>query len=300
MKLGISSASVTRRYGVEEGLKLIKKSGFDYIDVSFSSYKAETDCIYAKSEDEFLSYFYNFKKICDNLELAVSQTHGRLTTCVLDEKEQERIYKNSELDLKASEIINSPVCVFHSAKLKQLEDKSSEGEYILKRNKEFFEDFLNPLCEKYNVKFALETHGSSIIKKGAVMDFLGDAKNLSKSFDMIKSDYKTICFDTGHSNEAFYYGGPTVSEALKILGENVSVLHLHDNQSFYDSHLLPLNGMHGAIDWKEIFDILADLGYNGVYNWELGLSVFGNYLDKALPFIGGFLRHFVENMGQIN
>lgn len=299
MKLGISSESITDRYGVKEGLKLIKKSGFDYIDVSFASHTVEEDSIYSKSEDEFLSFFHDFKRECDDAELTISQTHGRLTTCVVDENEQNIINQNSLLDLKASSILKAPVCVFHNAKLKQLEEVSLEEEYILQRNKEFFEDYLTPLCHKYNVKFGLETHGRSITSEGSVLDYVGDANKLLKSFDMMQSDYKTICFDSGHANEAFYYGGPTVTDALKILAEHVSVLHLHDNQSFCDSHLLPLNGIYGSIDWPAFFDILDDVGYDGVYNWELGMRCFGNYLDKALPFIGGYLRHFVENKGRI-
>ena len=185
MKLGISSESITRRYGLKDGLKLIKKSGFDFIDVSLAEWSMVEESIYSKSEDEFLSYFYDLKKECDKAELTISQTHGRLTTCVADPKEQETINTDSHLDLKASQILNSPVCVFHNVKLKQLEEVSLDEEYILKRNKEFFGDYLTPLCQKYNVKFALETHGRSIIKTGSVIDYVGDANNLLKSFIIV-------------------------------------------------------------------------------------------------------------------
>ena len=300
MKLGISSASITKHLGVEAGLKLIKESGFDAIDVSFTSYKKENgDSIYSKSEDEFLSYFHNFKKIADNLELEVSQTHGRLTTCVPEEDLSEDIKINSILDLKASNILKSPVCVFHSIKLKQWEGVNLSEDFLLNKNKEFFEDYLSPLCEKYNVKFAQETHGSSVLTTGTVLDFLGDARNLRKSSDMIDSKWKAFCLDTGHTNEARYHGGPEMYESIKALGEKIEVLHLHDNQGFYDSHLMPLNGAFGAIDWAVVFDALEEIGYKGVYNWELGLGCFGSYIDKALPFVGGYLRNFIENKGRI-
>ncbi len=299
MKLGISSAAVIRRYGIEEGFKLIKKSGFDSVDIGFTTYKKEEDTIYKVSEDEFLSYFSNVKKLCDDLEIEISQTHGRLTTCVPEEDLSEKIKINSELDLKASSILKAPVCVFHSVKLKQWEHVCLDEDFLLEKNKAFFEDYLTPLCEKYNVKFAQETHGSSVLSTGPVLDFLGDARNLRRSFDLIDSKWKAFCLDTGHTNEARYYGGPQMYESIKVLGENIEVLHLHDNQGFYDSHLMPLNGAFGAIDWAVVFDALEEIGYKGAYNWELGLGCFGNYLDKALPFVGGYLRNFVDNKGRI-
>ena len=299
MKLGISSAGITRRYGIKEGFKLIKNSGFDSVDISFSGYKKEEDTIYSVSEDEFLSYFYNVKKICDDLELEISQTHGRLTTCVPEEDLSEKIRINSELDLKASGILKAPVCVFHSIKLKQWEGVNLSEDFLLLKNKEFFEDYLSPLCEKYNVKFAQETHGASVLSTGPVLDFLGDGRNLRKSSDLINSKWKAFCLDTGHTNEAIHYGGPDMYETIKTLGDRIEVLHLHDNQGFYDSHLMPLNGAHKAVDWAVVFDTLEEVGYKGVYNWELGLGCFGSYLDKALPFIGGYLRNFVDNKGRI-
>ena len=242
MKLGISSKRATSKYGVEKGLKLIKQSGFDTVDVSFTSYgKGEENDIYQKSEDEFLGYFYNFRKRCDELELEISQTHGRLTTCVPDEGEQASIKRISELDLKASQLLGSPVCVFHNAKLKQFEDVSIEGDFILEKNKEFFEGFLSPLCEKYNVKFALETHGRTMVHDKYVLDYLAEASNLLKSFDSIESDYKAICLDTGHCREANFYGAVTVEEAVKILGKK--------NRSFFVSP----ETIHSLISSKLLF-----------------------------------------------
>ena len=88
-------------------------------------------------------------------------------------------------------------------------------------------------------------------------------------------------------------------ESIKALGSNIEVLHLHDNQGFYDSHLMPINGAFGAIDWAVVFDTLEEVGYKGSYNWELNLGYFGNYLDKSLPFIHNYLRYFTENKGRI-
>ena len=299
MKLGLSSEGVTARYGYEKGFEMVKKSGFDTIDINVNKYWKNEDSVFYKSEDEMLTHFADVKKICDNLELEIFQTHGLLTSCVSDEKLSEHIKWGAELMLKATSLLGARYCVFHNVKLREWEDISTSDERMLLENKKFFQDFLTPLCKQYNVFFSLETHGKSTLKEGPVLDFVGDARNLKKSFDSIESDYKSFCLDTGHSNEAHFYGACNVVEAIKIFGKDIKTLHLHDNQGFYDSHLMPLVGAKGAIEWDKVFDTLEEVGYKGSYNWEISLSCFGNYLDKALPFIAGYLRNFTENKGRM-
>jgi len=299
MRLGVSSNIVTSKYGYEKGFRLIKESGFDSVDISFSGYDKTNSHLLTASEDEFLTFFQNIKKLCDDLDLEISQTHGRLTTCVPEQERSDMLKKHSILDLKATSILGAPVCVFHSVKEKEWEHICLEPAFLLQKNKEFFDGFLDTYCKKYHVKFALETHGCTRLTTGPKLDFIGDGNNLKKSFDMLDSEYKSICLDTGHSNEAHFYGGPTVTETVKILGKNIEALHLHDNQGFYDSHLLPMADCVGAVNWGEVFDALHEVGYQGVYNWELNLRYYGNYLSEALPFLGKFLRHFIQSGGQI-
>ena len=298
MKLGISCKGAVMKYGYEKALKLIKESGFDTVDVNLHTYWADEESVFYKSEDEFLSHFDYVKKLCNNLELEISQTHGMLTSCVPDKEESEHIKWGSEMEIAASAVLGAPVCVFHSVKGKQFEKISLDGDFLLQKNKEFFE-FLSRACEKHNVKFAMETHGKTILETGAEMDFVGDVRNLRKSFDMINSDYKTFCLDTGHLNEIVQYGAMLPHEAIPVLGKDISCLHLHDNTGNRDSHLMPLPAAGGAVNWPEVFSALDEVGYSGVYNWELQLLNFGDILDEALPFIGRYLRYFTENKGHI-
>lgn len=299
MKTGISCGVITAAFGWEKGLELIKKSGFDAVDIDVCNYWKNTDSVYYKSEDEFYTYFNNIKKICDNLELEISQTHGMLTTCVPDKAESDDIKWGSEMEIKATDALKAPVCVFHSVKLRQWEDVCLEPEFMHKRNIEFFQDFLTPVCEKYNVKFGIETHGRSLISTGSVMDFMGDARNLKENFDRIKSDYKTICLDTGHLNEIVCFGAPTVPESIKILGSDIKTLHLHDNEGNFDGHHVPYTGGKDNINWTETFEALDDIGYNGVYNYELNLRRYEVVLEEAVMFFGKYLRIFTENKGHI-
>lgn len=300
MKIGLSCGGVTGKYGLEKGLKLIKESGFDAIDLNVCSfYVNENSVFYNASEDEFLSYFNNIKKVCNDLELEISQTHGMLTVCVPDLDETKKINWGSEMEIKATAVLGAPYCVFHSVKKRQWEFVNLEPDFLHKQNVEFFQNILTPICEKYNVKFAIETHGLTALSTGDEMDFIGDANVLKENFDMIKSEYKAFCLDTGHTNEIVRLGAPTVPETVRILGKDIKVLHLHDNEGYHDSHLPPLITGKNNINWEETFNALDEIGYNGVYNYELNLGRFGTQLDDYLNFLGKFLREFTQNKGKI-
>ena len=299
MKIGLSCREVLERYGIENGLRLIKKSGFDCVDLNVRNFYIDKNSVFYKSEDEFLSFFYHIKKICNDLELEISQTHGMFTISVPDREETESIKWGSEMEIKATSVLGALYCVFHSVKKRQWEFINLEPEFLHEKNVEFFQDFLTPVCEKYNVKYAIETHGLTKLSTGPEMDFIGDAQVLKENFDMINSSFKAFCMDTGHTNEIVRFGAPTVPETIRILGKDIKVLHLHDNEGYYDSHLPPLISGKNNINWEETFDALDEIGYSGVYNYELLLARFGTHLDDYLKFLGKFLREFTKSKGRV-
>jgi len=67
--------------------------------------------------------------------------------------------------------------------------------------------------------------------------------------------------DTGHRNLC---GDPV--EALRVVGNHLISLHLHDNHGEEDEHLLP---GRGVIDWSGVVQALRDVDYDGVFMYEL-------------------------------
>ena len=74
-KIGISCKAILARYGIERGLAICKKSGFDAVDFNLEAYRLG-DAVYGGSEDAFLTYFDGIRKTAELLELEISQTHG--------------------------------------------------------------------------------------------------------------------------------------------------------------------------------------------------------------------------------
>ena len=81
-----------------------------------------------------------------------------------------------------------------------------------------------------------------------------------------------ICVDIGH----LHLVGADERKYLSLLGKRVKALHLHDNDGNDDDHLAPYNG---SVIWAEVLQALAEIGYEGDLDFEIGKQI----NPKALP-----------------
>ncbi len=291
-KIGISCGALVRKYGVDRGLEICKESGFDAVDYNLESYKVG-DKIYGGSDDAFESHFDAIKRKAADLELEISQTHGRCATYMPENEEHN---KNTDavnaLDLRATAALGAPSCVIHFINNTRWGKQPPELMHNLCSQ---LYDTALPYAEKYKVNIAMETFGAARVSGARIRDFFADPTEFKRQFDRLDTKYKTICVDTGHTHEAESFWVPPPEEMIRILGKDITILHLHDNNGHWDDHLLP--GM-GNINWPAVFDSLDEIGYTGVYNFELKLG-FGSMREEFVRFAGKYLRYFVDNHGDL-
>lgn len=72
-----------------------------------------------------------------------------------------------------------------------------------------------------------------------------------------------VCWDFGHAHAA----GLQQSEAIRYLGKRIKVLHVNDNRGNGDDDHLP--PFLGKIDWKDAMKGLADIQFDGLFNYEV-------------------------------
>lgn len=77
----------------------------------------------------------------------------------------------------------------------------------------------------------------------------------------IDSDNVGMCFDTGH-----FHAFSNDELNFELYKNKIFAVHLHDNDSSSDQHLLPFDG---TIDWKRIMEILNKCNYNGPITLEI-------------------------------
>ena len=290
-KIGISCSALVRQYGYERGLEICKESGFDAVDFGVNAHSLKS-AAYA-SDDALETYFDAVRRKAEDLELEISQTHGRTGTYwPEDEEHNEEVRLLTERDLHATAVLGAPCCVVHFPNSTRWGKQPPETMHQV--SADMFETF-RPWAEKYKVKIALETFGAARLPGARVRDFFADPAEFLEQYNRFDTEYKTMCVDTGHTHEAESFWVPPPEEMIRILGSDISVLHLHDNNGHYDDHLLP--GM-GNIDWPAVFEALSDIGYKGVYNFELAMR-FGSQLENFVRFAGQYLRAFVDAEGNL-
>ncbi len=74
-----------------------------------------------------------------------------------------------------------------------------------------------------------------------------------------------VCLDTGHAN-VFH---DDIAEDVRLLGDDLAALHVHDNKGNWDQHLIPYMG---NIKWEEFLTALKEIGYKGAFTLETMVS----------------------------
>jgi sugar phosphate isomerase/epimerase len=100
-------------------------------------------------------------------------------------------------------------------------------------------------AEKYGTNIALEN-----IRRPDYIDYV---------LENIQSDKLKLCYDSGHEN-CF-----TKTDMLEKYAQRLVALHLHDNDSTSDQHMIPGDG---SIEWNAVIAKIKNTGFNGSMTLE--------------------------------
>lgn len=293
-KIGFSIGKLQDTYGDMQALEIAAKLGADAVDFATHNERWDyrnPDSVYSRSDEEIAAYFTALRNKAAQLGLTISQTHGRLEGFVGDPAADDALIANARLDCLAAASLGAPVCVMHGVTTIHL-GKDADPEYMRKLNCDMFSRIL-PFAKRYGVKIATETFGDAT-GLGCV-DFFGNIREFIDSYNRIclqedLGQWFTVCVDTGHSNKATRFGQPSPGDVIRMLGRNISVLHLNDNDSLTDQHKPPRTG---SIDWEDVLSALEEVEYSGVYNMEINLGCFGKDLMQETA---AFSLKIMENL----
>ncbi len=110
-------------------------------------------------------------------------------------------------------------------------------------------------------------------------------EQLLELIEKLGSDQFGITLDTGHLNIV-----KTTSQRDFILkaGKHLRALHINDNEGKSDQHLMPFG--RGNVDFAEVVKALKEIGYKGIFNYELP----GEALTCPRPIRDRKLRYILQ------
>ena len=284
MKTVMPTSYLESKFGIEKAIDLIADAGFDGLD--YSDFISDESL---SKRDDYIESAKAIREKADSRGLKFYQTHGPMVTGLLKNFPLEYVQNCTVRSLEVASLLGAEAMVIHPIQdpLHKLGDES-----VYERNMEFFKYFI-PFCEKYNVKIAIENMCKTDPKSGIVHDGVcAHPLEFMKYIDDLNSPYATACFDTGHCSAT----GREPHDVIRIVGNRITCLHLHDNDYKSDRHMLPYSM---NMDWDEICKALADIDYKGHITMEA--SNFTNkfpeeFMPTALKFKADVARFIAETV----
>lgn len=271
MKIG-TNLQFEKQIGYKKSLTLAAQAGFKYLDFDLTG---NYDCA-TKDEER---YFGEFLNIAEDLGVKIIQSHapyikGQSTdSSVFSGKEFTEKVKAA---IRRAAILKCPYLVMHLYAPYMPNFKNIPYEYDkymeenIKLNLEFCASIEKDL-EEYGVNMAIENIVAyDFTKRAHAASVCATSKECNRYIDQLGEKNFSVCFDAGHLN---LLAGETHAEFVKALKGRISVLHLHDNFGVLndwfgelDRHLPPYIG---TLEWNNLADALKEVGFNGVYSFEV-------------------------------
>ncbi len=269
MLIGTITDFAVKHFGMEKGLEIIAKAGFNSLDFSMFDYSLKSEP-FNLPLDEFEKYFKNIAKIVKENGLIVGQTHTPFPTYVENDAEDKEILEVQIKSIHATSLLGSKYAIIHPAmpKKRKYDHYKKETKQInIKRYLHLY-DYL----EKYDVYCCIENMFSRDSFTGLICPTTcSTAEEMVDYIDTLntltKSNRYCACLDIGHSNLLHYDGYETINavDMVHILGKRLKTLHVQDTDKVNDLHMPP---GFGNIDFDSVCKALKEVGYDGVFSLE--------------------------------
>ena len=252
MKIGICLWEYLSRYPLEKAAEYLRADGYDTVDCS--ELHNVLDPIYSAHESAVEKQLCEKKKILSESGIAISQVHGPWRYPPQDGTPEGRA---EWLDLmkrcvRLSTYLDSPYMVVHP--LMPFGANSAENPAkVIDLNVEHYMR-LAGYAKEYGVTVCLENMPFPRLP-------LAHVDQIAEFVDGLGMKNLKVCLDTGHASIC----GMPLGTAVRILGDRLATLHVHDNHGVQDEHIPPLAG---TADFKGFAAALQEIGFNGTVSAE--------------------------------
>ena len=262
MKLG-SMQSTFACFG-EQCYEKMKALGFEAVDFNLPGE------LNGMTEAEYDAMILAEKEKMDRAGVYPHQVHGPWRFPPRDGTEEDRAERLETMkrSLRATSLLGCRYWVIHPL---MPFGPRNDGDFdeFWKINLDFFKELL-PTAKHYNIIICFENMPMRSLTISPVPKTL-------EFIQAINDEHFQFCLDTGHC----WIRGMTPGDAVRMAGDSLKVMHVHDNVQFPDPHLVP--GM-GSINWDDFMEALQETKFDGVLSLECELDEFMPESDLETRF----------------
>ncbi len=243
----------------EEILSMLKEVGFDAYDFSMTVPEIRRDFV---DNIDGLEKAKKLREYADKIGIVCNQSHAPFPVA---EKDNPQIaidmLEVTKRSIEVSAILGAKIVVIHPS-----------IRFTAEENAEMYKAF-EETAKKCNIKIGLE----NLVMYDAVNichcpAACGTVESYKKHLSLLNNDIFVACVDIGHAE--VLKDAVNAPELIRVLGDKVRALHIHDNEKLWDIHELPYTG---KIDFAEVLQALKDIRYQGDITFE---SIF---FPKKMP-----------------
>lgn len=250
IKTGLESAAYFCLYDYEQGLKRLKKDGYDCID--YSELCNKNSDLYKMSDNEYRDFLNKVGAAAKETGVEIVQLHALWPMEDRSEEGRKATIAYFIKEIEGAHCLGCKHVVIHPF-MPYGWGAEVDREEIWNMNVSLFQTLL-PYAEKYDVILCVENLPFTALTISTV----AEVKRLVRTLD---SPYVKVCLDTGHAN-VFH---DDLAADVRLLGDDLATLHVHDNKGNWDQHLPPYQG---NIDWEAFLLALKEIGFKGCFSLE--------------------------------
>lgn len=230
----------------EECVKLIHDAGFRYVDFGMGDRRYYT-------RENWKDEVKRLRDYAESLDMKFVQMHSPEGN-PLDMSKRDDFVALTNRSIEVCEILGASQTVVHPG-WKEGISKEEYHENILS----FYEQ-LFPIMEKTGVNVLIENTSSKYFPPDKYYGFL-TGQQMMEFLEYANHPLLHAVWDTGHANtEGNQY------EQLKVLGDELYGIHVHDNSGQGDEHTMPY---FGTINMDDVMNGLIDINYQGYFTFEV-------------------------------
>ena len=292
MRISTQTELLEDKFGREEAIRMIARAGFDCADLSMFDMETGNDSPFM--QDDYRAYALHLREVAEECGICFNQAHAPFSMDMrvweTDEKAWEDILFRIRRSIEVAGIIGAPRIVVHP--VQYMIYWNTDPEYMLNKNREFYRLFIDTAKEA-GVKICVENMWRMDMNSKIIRDSVcASPYEFAQYVDTFNQDADIFCacLDIGHC----YITSHDPANAVRVLGDRLEALHVHDTDFFRDLHTCPLTG---KIDQYAVAEALAQIGYKGDYTLEAAsfLRPFRpEFYQEALNFMAKVSRHLAD------
>ena len=261
MRIATEMESFGRRLGWEKALELTAQAGFDCMDISLFELAKEGDS--PLKGPKGVEYATRLRKKAESLGIRINQAHApfRMDMKRWMEGEREEILGILHHSIRVAAAAGCSNIIIHP--VHAMNYLNSDPAWVKAVNVEYY-SLLAPVAKETGIKIAIENMWQrNRYTKHIVVSVCSSPWEHAAYIDACNAvePVFTACLDVGHSVLA----GVDPTLAIRVLGDRLGCLHIHDVDGKNDSHTCPGTLM---VDFPAIVQTLREIGYPGEFTLE--------------------------------